>query len=179
MEGTIGEIRLFASNFAPYSWAFCNGMTLPIRNFTALFSIIGTTYGGDGINTFALPSLSGRTAIGAGQGDNLTNYQLGAFTGTNATTLLLMNVPIHTHQISGNILLPAYSEGGDTDSPSNNVLASYENMYSNQSYDSVTRAAPISVQVGVTGSNLPINIMKPSIGMNYIICLDGIYPSRS
>lgn len=178
MDGTIGEIRLFAANFAPKSWSYCNGALISIRTNTALFSILGTTYGGDGITTFGLPNLSGRSVVGAGQGAGLSNYDLGQKTGTNTTTLTLLNLPPHTHTAGGNIVIPAFSEQGDSGTPSNNILASNGSMYTSQPSDSSTKATPITIQVGVTGGSMPINITQPSIGMNYIICMYGIFPSR-
>src|SRR5687768_993649 len=103
MEGFIGEIRLFAPNFAPRDWALCNGQLLPINQNQALFSILGTTYGGDGRTTFALPDLRGRSAIGAGSGPGLSSYTLGQQTGSPTTLLSANQLPSHTHAISGNI----------------------------------------------------------------------------
>lgn len=178
MEGTIGEIRLFAANFAPKDWSYCNGGLIAIRANTALFSILGTNYGGDGKTTFGLPNLSGRSAVGAGQGPGLSYYALGEQTGTNSTTLSIMNLPPHTHTAGGNIVIPAFSEEGDSATPTNNVLASKEGMYTSQASDSNTKSTPLNIQVGITGQSMPINITQPSLGMNYIICMYGVFPSR-
>lgn len=179
MEGTIGEIRLFAANFAPRDWSYCNGALIAIRTNTALFSILGTTYGGDGKVTFGLPNLSGRSAVGAGQGPGLSYYDLGETTGTNNTTLTIANLPPHTHTAGGNIVIPAYSEEGNSASPTGNVLASKGAMYSTLPSDSSTLATPLNIQVGVAGGSAPVNITQPSLGMNYIICMYGVFPSRS
>ncbi|SFT68680.1 Microcystin-dependent protein [Chryseobacterium formosense] len=179
MEGTIGEIRLFAANFAPKDWSYCNGTLIAIRANTALFSILGTTYGGDGQVTFGLPNLSGRSAIGAGQGPGLSYYALGETTGTNTKTLTISNIPPHTHTAGGNIVIPAFSDEGDSGSPANNILASKASMYTSQESDSTTKAIPLNIQVGATGGSIPINITQPSLGMNYIICMYGVFPSRS
>lgn len=179
MEGTIGEIRLFAANFAPRDWSYCNGALIAIRTNTALFSILGTTYGGDGQVTFGLPNLSGRSAVGAGQGPGLSYYDLGEMTGTNTKTLTISNLPPHTHTAGGNIVIPAFSEEGDSATPANNVLASKGSMYTSQGSDSNTKATPLNIQVGVTGGSTPINITQPSLGMNYIICMYGVFPSRN
>ncbi len=178
MDGTIGEIRLFAANFAPKSWQYCNGALLAIRSNTALFSLLGTTYGGDGVTTFGLPNLAGRSAVGVGQGPGLSYYDLGEMTGTNSVTLTMANLPAHTHVLSGNVVIPAYSDEGDSGTPANNILASKASMYSNQGTDSTTRPVPLSLQVGISGGNNALTLVQPSLGMNYIICLYGVYPSR-
>lgn len=179
MEGTIGEIRLFAANFAPRDWSYCNGILLSISSNTALFSILGTTYGGDGKVTFGLPNLAGRSAVGAGQGPGLSYYALGEKAGANSTTLTLNNLPPHTHTAAGNIVIPAFSDEGDSGTPANNVLAAKTSMYTSQPSDSTTKSTPLSIQVGISGGSTPLNITQPSIGMNYIICMYGIFPSRS
>lgn len=179
MEGTIGEIRLFAANFAPRDWSYCNGALLAISSNVALFSILGTTYGGDGKVTFGLPNLAGRSAVGAGQGPGLSYYDLGEKTGANSTILTLNNLPPHTHTAAGNIVIPAFSDEGDSGTPANNVLAAKGSMYTSQAGDSTTKSTPLNIQVGVTGGSTPITITQPSLGMNYIICLYGVFPSRS
>jgi len=179
MDGTIGEIRLFAANFAPKYWGYCDGSLLAIRSNTALFAILGTTYGGDGKTTFGLPNLMGRSAVGAGQGPGLSYYNLGESAGANTVTLNMTNLPAHTHVATGSIVIPAFSEEGDSGSPSNNVLASKPSMYSSQGSDSTTKPIPLSLQIGTAGGNTPLSINQPSIGINYIICMMGIFPQRS
>lgn len=179
MEGTIGEIRLFAASFAPKNWGYCNGAIIAIRSNTALFSILGTTYGGDGQNTFGLPNLAGRSAVGQGQGGGLSYYALGEIIGANNVTLNINNLPAHIHTASGSIVVPAYSEEGDSGSPANNVLASKANMYSTQPSDSSTKPLPLQLQIGTSGSNQPIGLNQPSLGMNYIICMTGVFPYRN
>ncbi|MCD1116364.1 phage tail protein [Chryseobacterium turcicum] len=179
MEGTIGEIRLFAANFAPQYWSYCNGALMAISSNTALFSILGTTYGGDGRVTFGLPNLAGRAAVGVGQGPGLSYYDLGEMTGVNSTTLAISNLPPHTHTAGGNIVIPAFSEEGNSGSPASNVLAANGAMYTSQPSDSSTKATPLNIQVGVAGGSNPVNITQPSIGMNYIICMYGVFPSRN
>src|SRR3954471_16909667 len=100
MDGTIGEIRLFAGNFAPRNWAFCNGQLMPIAQNTALFSILGTTFGGNGQTTFGLPDFRGRVSVGTGQGTGLTNHDLGEQSGTENVTLSTAQMPAHTHTIA-------------------------------------------------------------------------------
>lgn len=179
MEGTIGEIRLFAGSFAPANWSYCNGAILQIRSNTALFSILGTTYGGNGSVTFGLPDLAGRTALGAGQGPGLSVYSLGQKAGVSSVTLNTTQIPPHTHVSSAVIKIPAYADEGNVDTPTGNVLASKPNMFSNAATDTTMKATTYNVAVAPTGSNVPLNLNQPSIGMNYIICLFGIFPSRS
>lgn len=179
MDGTIGEIRLFAANFAPRNWQYCNGILLAIRSNTALFSLFGTTYGGDGVNTFGLPNLAGRSAVGVGQGPGLSYYQLGEMIGTNSVTLTVQNLPAHTHSVSGNVVIPAYSDEGDSGTPANNVLAAKASMYSSESSDSTTKTMPLALQIGASGGNNALTFVQPSLGMNYIVCIYGVFPQRS
>lgn len=179
MEGTIGEIRLFASAFAPKNWSYCDGSIIAIRSNTALFSILGTTYGGDGQTTFALPNLAGRSAVGSGQGPGLSYYDLGEVIGNNSVTLNVTNLPAHTHSATGSVVIPAYSDEGDSGSPSGNVLAAKAGMYSSQPSDSSTKPIPLSLQIGTSGGNQPIGLNQPSLGMNYIICMFGVFPYRN
>ncbi|MCB9537585.1 MAG: phage tail protein [Myxococcales bacterium] len=184
MEGTIGEIRLFAGNFAPRAWAFCNGQLLPIAQNQALFSILGTTYGGDGQTTFALPDLRGRAPIHAGQGPGLTDRRLGVRGGSESLTLTPQQLPSHTHAASATVTPPALGVEGDSASPAGAVPA--KSGQGEPDYhagaaggDAVTMApfeAPVTVQN--TGGNQPFDKMPPFIAMNYIICLQGIFPSR-
>lgn len=181
MEGYIGEIRLFAGNFSPRSWAYCNGGLIAISANSALFSILGTTYGGDGRTTFGLPDLIGRTAIGAGQGAGLSPYPLGARIGSNTRTLLYSNLPQHTHSATATVAAPAFSEEGNSGSPTGATLASKPNMYSNESPDTTLKSFthPGGFSTGVAGSSYPLNITQPLQGSNYIICMYGLYPSRN
>lgn len=176
MEGTIGEIRLFAGNFAPKNWAFCQGQILGIAQNTALFSILGTTYGGNGTTTYALPDLRGRVPVGAGTSPGLPSVQLGEMAGFPTVTLLISNLPAHNH------LVNASSQAGNSPNPAGNIPAVL-NEPSGQSeingYFSTTTTTMNPQTVGITGSNAPVNIMQPYLGMNYIICQYGIYPSRN
>ena len=170
-EGFIGEIRMFAGNFAPKDWAFCQGQLLSISQNTALFSILGTTYGGDGRSTFALPNLSGRVPVGVGQGAGLTNRQLGEMSGTETVTLTTAQMPAHNHTIN------AVTSEGNQNLPTNNLPANTKTLdkeYSDANANTTMKAT----MVNSTGGNQPFSIMQPSLGMNYIICVNGIYPSR-
>jgi microcystin-dependent protein len=179
MEGTIGEIRMFAGNFAPRSWAFCSNQILPIAQNTALFSILGTTYGGNGQTTFALPDFRGRTAVGTGQGPGLANITLGQLSGSPSVTLTTGNMPAHTHALTGTVNPQGNSgNAGLSNDPSGRRFAG-TSIFTGAANDLQTMAAAAStLALGVTGGSQPFSIMPPYLGMNYIICLFGIFPSR-
>ena len=179
MEGTIGEIRMFAGNFAPRTWAFCSNQLMPIAQNTALFSILGTTYGGNGQTTFALPDFRGRVAVGTGQGPGLANITLGQLSGSTSVTLTTGYMPAHTHPLTGTVS-PQGNQGatGLSNDPSNRRLAG-TNIFTGAATDLATMAPAVStLAIGVTGGSQPFSIMPPYLGMNYIICLFGIFPSR-
>jgi len=177
MEGTIGEIRMFAGNFAPKYWAFCFGQILGIAQNTALFSILGTTYGGNGQTTFALPDLRGRVPVNTGQGPGLPQVSLGEVGGNPTNALLVSNLPAHTHAMT------ASADGPTLNTASGNSLASQSranggtmpNVYAAGATSPVAMAS----QTSASGGNQPFNIMQPYLGINYIICLSGIFPSRN
>lgn len=179
MEGTIGEIRLFAGSFAPANWAYCDGSILQIRSNTALFSILGTVYGGNGTVTFGLPDLKGRTALGAGQGPGLSLYSLGEQAGASSVVLNTSQIPPHTHIASAVISPPAYSDEGNVSTPAGNVLASRAGMFSTLAVDTNMKGTAYNVTVSNTGNNIPLSLNQPSLGMNYIICMFGVFPPRS
>ena len=174
----IGEIRVFGGNFAPVDWAFCNGQLLPIADYTALYTLIGTTYGGDGTNTFALPNLQSRVPIGAGTLSGNT-YVLGQMDGTETTSLLVTNMPTHTHTINGTVSMPVSSEDGHRTTPGSNYPAvNGQNIYSTTTDGSKMGAATTSnLTVGTTGQSIPFSNLQPYLALNFIICLNGIYPS--
>ena len=176
MEGTIGEIRMFAGNFAPRTWAFCNGQTLGIAQNTALFSILGTTYGGNGQTTFALPDFQGRVAVGTGTGPGLPNVQLGEKAGVNNTTLTTNQMPAHTHQVVGNINVQAASDGALVSDPSGKFIGPGAFYAAGDPVNMAPTA--LNLPTTVSGNSQPLSIMQPYLGMNYIICLFGIFPSR-
>jgi microcystin-dependent protein len=179
MEGYVSEIRLFAPNFAPRSWAFCYGQILSISTNQALFSLLGTNYGGNGIQTFALPDFRGRAPMGTGQATSISSFVLGQVSGTNSVTASVLNLPGHTHPGKGSLAIAAYSDAGDKGSPTDNSLASLANLYSNKVSDTTMRPMTPVITIGTTGNNLPIPIQQPYLGLNYIICLQGIFPSRN
>jgi microcystin-dependent protein len=165
----LGQIKIFAGNFAPHNWAYCNGQLLSINQYQALFSILGTIYGGDGETTFALPDLRGRVAIHAGQGPGLTQRNLGSKSGQNEVVMTNSNLPSHAHEV------PVNESEADADDPEGQYLATtVKPAYS---------AGPISGQYGSTttnaGENQAINNIQPYLGLNYIIALVGVFPSRN
>jgi microcystin-dependent protein len=174
MEGTLATIMLFAANFAPKNWAYCAGQLLPINQNQALFSLLGTTYGGNGTTNFALPDFQGRTAIGAGQGPGLSNYSLGQKAGANSLTMSVANLPSHTHMAIAT--LNATSAAPNTDEGPGNILAA-TNIYA--AGDTGSLAGVAEQPTGITGQSQPMNIQQPYLGMNYVICLAGIYPTQS
>ncbi len=173
MDGYIGEIRMFGGSFPPVSWAFCEGQLLAVSSNTALFSILGTTYGGDGRTTFGLPDCRGRLTVHPGTGPGLSNYNLGQKTGVNTVVLNSTNLPQHTHNVS----LNASSEEGEDTTPVGNVLGKAESEMYKTTSDATMNAN--SITVTNRGGNQPILNIQPIIAMQYIICLVGIYPSRS
>lgn len=193
MEPFIGQIILFGGSFAPRGWALCEGQLLPITQNSALFSIIGTIYGGDGRTTFGLPDLRGRVAIGQGNGSGLRNYKLGLKNGQENVTLNLTNLPNHAHnatftQTSGTSTTPAVADEANSDEPNNNKLAIPNITGANRIYSSGTTDTNLAngtatvtgnIQVLPTGGQQPFNNMQPYLTTNYIIALTGVYPSRS
>jgi hypothetical protein len=169
----IGQITIFAGNFAPRNWAFCNGQLLAIAQNTALFSILGTTYGGNGTTTFALPDLRGRVPIHFGQGSGLSNYVLGQFGGAENTTLLATQIPAHTHGVN------AVASGGNQASPAGGLPA-IESTGTSLDYSSAATNATMNAgMIGTAGGNQPHTNIQPYLTLNYIIALAGIFPSRN
>ncbi len=183
MEGYISEVRMFAGNFAPRSWMFCQGQLISIAQYTALFALVGTTYGGDGQTTFGLPDMRGRVAIHNGQGAGLSLYQLGQMGGSENVTLTALNVGGHTHAVTGNAGIAAATGDGQTPVAVNNFLAGNgEAVYSTATDNSSMAPASlagITVAVQTPNGAAPINTQQPYLGMNFIICLEGIFPSRN
>lgn len=179
MEGYIGEIRLFAGNFAPLGWVFCDGTKYSISMYSAVYSILGTTYGGDGQTTFAVPDLRGRVAVGTGQGAGLSNITLGQVGGAETVTMTTAQMPMHTHTAMATIAFPAFSEAGDTGVPSGTILGGLQGAYSTQQADTNIAPAAASGSLSVVGSGIPFPIVQPVMAANYIICIEGYYPPRN
>ena len=168
----IGEIRLFPYNFAPRSWAFCNGQILSIAQNTALFSLLGTTYGGNGQTTFALPDLRSRVPVHSGQGPGLSNYDLGQSGGDEAVTLGAAELPNHTH------LVTAHNNNGAYARPEGRVpgrLSGGTTGYAAAGNGAVMSPATINP----TGGGQPHTNVQPYLTLNYYIALEGIFPSRN
>jgi microcystin-dependent protein len=177
----IGELRLFGGNFAPIGWAFCQGQLLPIDQNDALYALIGTTFGGDGITTFGLPDLQGRVVIGQGQGPGLSSYVVGQKSGTETVTLTTGQLPSHNHTLT------AYNTPATTASPAGGVPATTGKSVPNQANNSLFYASA-SVPNATTfpadtiqnsGGNQPHENMAPFLVINYIIALEGVFPSRN
>jgi len=168
-EPFIAEIRIFAGNFAPRGWAFCNGQLLPVSQNTALFSLIGTTYGGDGRTTTALPNLQGRAPMHPGRGPGLTDKRLGERGGVETVTLTEAQMPNHNHTWNASF------QDADRPDPAGNFFGR-----GNQDYASVNNLGDMASQMlPSTGGSQAHNNMQPYLTMNYIIALVGLYPSRS
>ena len=177
-EPFIAEIRIFAGNFAPRSWAFCDGQLLPISQNTALFSLIGTTYGGDGRSTTALPNLQGRAAMHPGRGPGLTERRLGQRGGVEAVTLSEAQLPSHKHGVEADANPGSFSGGGaDTPDPTNHYMAN--TTASGQFYANGSSNVSRMSETSDTGGSQAHNNLQPLIAMNFIIALQGLYPSRS
>ncbi len=168
----IGMIALFGFNFAPRGWAKCEGQLLPISQHDALFSLLGTTYGGDGRTTFALPDLRGRVAIGYGPGPGLTNHAQGARGGSESVSLTDTQLPAHTHS------LRVSDTPGNSNVPAGNLLAD-SGRGINGYTDAPANAAMSPNAVESAGAGQPISIAPPYIALGYCIALDGLYPSRN
>ena len=172
----IGEIDMFAGNFAPRGWAFCNGQLLPISGNEALFSLIGTTYGGDGQNTFALPNLQSRVPLHQGQGSGLSNRQLGEQAGLETDTINLGSYPAHSHGVT----LNGSTGPGHTANPAAAVMAvADEARYTTAVAPGATLAATSLTLGNSAGGAQAHNNLQPHLAINFIIALEGIYPSRN
>lgn len=189
MDSFIGTILMFAGNFAPMNWAFCDGAILAIAQYQALFSILGTVYGGNGTTTFGLPDLRGRVPVhvGAAQpGQGLSVYTLGEMTGVERVTLTSTQLPQHNHTLSAHqhpFAQPASSVAGRATNPNNAVPALTTSAAYAASSDGSKLAGASTGDggagtTGIAGGSNPVGIIQPVLGINYIICMNGIYPSR-
>lgn len=179
-EPFIGEIKMFAGNFPPRGYAFCSGQLISIAQNSALFAILGTTYGGDGQTTFALPNLQSRVPMGQGQGPGLSYRSLGEVTGTENVTLISTNLPAHTHVVS--LSSPATTSLGTLMEPGPGAIPAASNQRNAQYAPSASANTQLPVSAGNTGSagnNSPVSVMQPSLAVNFIIALQGIFPSRN
>ena len=179
MDIFVGNVISVGFNFTPVGFVPCDGRMLDISTNQVLYTLIGTTYGGDGVTTFGVPNLLGRTPVHAGQGPGLSNYVLGQSGGKVAATLTAANLPVHTHGHS-QVHMQVNSVAGTTNNPVNSYLApsdaSIGNVYvtnADYPYEGAT------VQVSSTGGNLPVSIVNPFQAVNYLIATQGIYPTQN
>jgi microcystin-dependent protein len=177
MENYVGELRIFAGNYAPQDWHLCDGSLLPISQYEVLYTLLGTTFGGDGQTTFGLPDLRGRVPIHKGNGAALTPVTLGQFAGTETVTLTVANLPAHSHT------LMATAAAGTVSSPAGAVVATATKpVYvtnANPPNDSLpTPVAMNGVSISSAGGNTAVSIIQPSTVVNYIIATVGIYPTQ-
>ena len=167
----LGQLKVFGFTFNPRGWSKCQGQILPRSSNTALFSLLGTAFGGDGRTSFALPDARGRRLIGTGQGPGLPNVALGQRGGSEWHTLTLSELPVHNHTYNQQVA--ASSESGDMDSPSGAFIGSHDGAFNEDSN------GERNLQTSNTGIAQPINILDPYLGMNVCIAIQGTYPSRS
>ncbi len=174
MDPFIGEISIFAGNFPPRGWAFCQGQLLAISQNNALFAILGTTYGGNGVTTFALPDLRGRVLVGPGQGPGLQSYNLGDTGGQENVTLNINQMPVHNHVTT----VATNSNAGNSAAPNGRTLAASDQR-NDQYTDQGGNGNLAGVTVGTAGGSQPHENRPPYISINFIIALQGVYPSRN
>ena len=172
----VAEIRIFPFNFAPKGWAFCDGQILPISQNTALFSLLGTTYGGDGKSTFALPDLQGNAPMHPGQGPGLSLYDLGETGGAESITLLQSEIPVHAHVVG-----MANIANGDSLTPVNCTWSTvpFGRGFLNTYNPGPPTAKMLTTLILPTGGNLPHNNMQPYLTLNFCIALQGVFPPRT
>lgn len=200
MDEYLGMIKLFAGTFAPQGWAYCDGSLLSIQNNAALYSLLGTQFGGNGTTNFALPDLRGRVAVGAGAGPGLTPRVQAAKAGTETVVLNTNQLPAHTHAAGavtvtvtnpGSVDVPVNTDGGEGNSTvptgilsADGAAGSFTNAAANGKYAGKslpvqgTQVIASGGAIGTTGANQPVSIMQPFTAINYIICTSGVYPSR-
>ena len=187
MEAFIGSICAFGFNFAPYGWFECQGQMLPISQYTALFSLIGTSYGGNGTTNFALPNLQGLVAKGEGQGTGLQNYTLGETGGTATAPILFANMPQHTHNFNMTMFVDDSGNPGTTNNPNGGYLSSgtatpyYTSTPTGSNKMKVSASGGVTLTTDSTGSGAtsPVSLITPTQVLNYCICNYGIFPMRN
>ncbi len=203
-EPFLGEIRMVGFNFAPRGWALCAGQLMSISQNSALFALLGTTFGGDGVQTFALPDYRGRSPVGMGNGPNLTPIVQGDKQGTENVTILQTQMPAHTHtavlapfsaSLTGPLSIPAATTGTTQAAPGNTTVLGPiaaggrpGTLYSTTAADTTLapfnatltgQLTPGNPTIGTTGGSLPVPIRNPYLGTNFIIALEGVFPSRN
>ena len=166
----VGEIRIFPFNFPPTGWAFCSGQLLPISQNTALFALLGTFYGGDGKSTFALPNFDGSAPLSQGQGQGLSDYVIGQQAGSEFITLLLSEIPLHTHGLRAN------DNDGNSELPTGTTPGRYSQAYQTNTGSDVVQMAFQALPPA--GGSLPHNNMMQYLTLNFCIALQGVFPQR-
>ncbi|WP_315816245.1 phage tail protein [Paraflavitalea speifideaquila] len=180
MQGTMAVVTCWAADFAPKGWAYCNGQLLPIAQNQALFSLLGTTYGGNGTTNFALPDLRGRSVVSQGNGPGLSGYTLGQQVGNESTTLVINNMPIHAHAGNTNYYLQGDGVSSGESNVENNYPGNFAGAYAPNPTASVNMLEPAYAgTVSAVGGTQPFSVLMPYLVINHIICLQGIYPSRN
>lgn len=177
-EPFLAEVRIWANTYVPRGWAYCNGQLINISQYTALFSVVGTLYGGDGYNSFALPNLAGRAAMGQGQGPGLTTRRVGDVVGQSRVTVTQSEMPPHSHDAIAN------DAPGGTAAPAGDYLAqgqttSGRGSHDRPIYNGSANASMYPDTVSLTGGNEAHENMQPFLAVNFCMALDGLYPSRS
>jgi microcystin-dependent protein len=194
MEAYMGTVMAWAPNFAPRGWMFCQGQTLSIAQYSALFALLGTTYGGNGQSTFALPNLASRVPLGAGAGPGLSPYSLGQQSGTESVTLNSGQMPAHNHTVEvTNSPITVSSANADSAAPTNGSSIAAPGVASGRDFtptlgfnsadpdttlNKATSGTPV-VTVGIAGGNQPHENLQPYLALNFIICIEGIFPPRN
>jgi len=173
MDPFLGEIRIMPYNFAPVGWALCQGQILPIAQYTALFSLLGTTFGGNGTSNFGLPNFQGNVPVDAGQGPGLSNYPVGERGGETSVTLLANQMPAHSHPVMG------LAGSGDSNTPVGHGFAQVASGRGSANLYAQTSDGTTMVPTGATGGSQPHNNMAPYLALNFCIAMQGIYPTRS
>ncbi len=170
----LAEIRIFPFNFPPTGWAFCNGQLMPLSQNTALFALLGTTYGGDGKSTFALPDLQGSAPMQPDQGPGLSDHVLGELGGSETVTLIDSEMPVHTHSV-----MTVAADPGNVQTPGPQVVLARSSPFIYKA-PPVGDAAPMAFQaIAPAGSSQPHNNMQPYLSVNFCIALQGVFPPRS
>jgi len=190
-EPYLGQINSFGFNFQPRGWQLCQGQLLSIATNTALFALLGTSYGGNGQTTFALPDLRGRTIIGQGQGPGLQEYVMGEASGTETVTLISSQMPMHIHTLTGGGSTKASTQAGTESIPGTNGAVTLAvpsdsdtraavNLYNNDTAPTITLTGTggSGSQTGVAGGSQPFGILQPYLTLNYSIAVEGVFPSR-
>ncbi|MFN0216174.1 MAG: phage tail protein [Saprospiraceae bacterium] len=177
MEGTMATIMIFAGNFAPQNWMFCDGSLQSIADNTALFSLLGTTYGGDGQTTFGLPNLLSRIPVGTGTGPGLSPVTLGEVGGSESVTLTQSQLPAHNHTMAATVGTSSSNADG-SNNPTRALASTSAEIYLPPASTTGTNLGGANVTLGPAGNSQPISVIQSYQAINYVICAYGIYPSR-